>query len=147
MRERKPSSVISSYHVGQFGHCVNPVCRISYQLVFTTGDVGNFHVVGGGGQIFELLVGEDVESRKMDLCVTMLASLGGGHLDDLAGTTFDDDETVLSQGGTLHGIGGRSTGVGAIESVLMLWPKISKACSETPLRSPQEGGEPSKRDV
>jgi len=89
-------------------------------LVFTTDDVGNLHVVGRWGEIFQLLASEDVESDQVDLCVTVLASLGGGHVDDLAWTTLDDDEAVLSQGGTLHGVGGRGTSVGGLEGVLML---------------------------
>ena len=56
----------------------------------------------------------------MDLGVTVFTSLGGRHINDLAGTTLDDDETVLSQSGTLHRIGGRGTGIGALEGVLML---------------------------
>ena len=42
----------------------------------------------------------------MDLGVTVLSSLGGGHVDDLAWATLDDNEAVLSQGGTLHRVGG-----------------------------------------
>lgn len=56
----------------------------------------------------------------MDLGVTVLARLGGGHLDDLARTVLDDDETVLPQRRALHGEGGRGTGIGALEGVLML---------------------------
>jgi hypothetical protein len=63
----------------------------SYQLIFAAGDVGDFHVVGGRRQIFKLLAGKDVDGGKMDLGVTVLASLGSGHFDDLAGTALDDD--------------------------------------------------------
>jgi hypothetical protein len=56
----------------------------------------------------------------VDLGVTVLARLGGGHLDDLAGAVLDDDKAVLPQCGTLHGEGGRGTGIGALEGVLML---------------------------
>jgi hypothetical protein len=42
----------------------------------------------------------------MDLGVTVLSSLRGRHVDDLAWAVLDDDETVLSQGGTLERIGG-----------------------------------------
>ena len=94
--------------------------RVPYQLVFAAGDVRDLHVVGGRRQIFEFLSGEDVDGSKMDLGVTVFASLGGGHFDDLAGTAFDDDETVLPQGGTLHGISSRSASIGTIEGVLML---------------------------
>ena len=55
-----------------------------YQLVFLAGDVGNIHVMGGGAEFFELLAGEDIDGDKMDLGVTVLASLGGGHVDNLA---------------------------------------------------------------
>ena len=56
----------------------------------------------------------------MDLGVAVLAGLGGGHVDNLAGAVLDDDETVLSQGRALLGKGGRGTGVDAVEGVLML---------------------------
>ncbi len=94
--------------------------KSSYQLVFTTNDVRNLHVVGGWGEIFQLLASKDVESNQMDLRVTVLASLGSGHVDNLAWATLDDNETVLSQGGTLHRVGGRGTGIGGLEGVLML---------------------------
>lgn len=92
----------------------------SYQLIFTTADVRDLHVVGGWGEILHLLASENVESDQVDLGVTVLPSLGGGHLDDLAWAALDDNEAVLSQGGTLHGIGGRGTGIGRLEGVLML---------------------------
>lgn len=92
----------------------------TYKLVLAAGDVGDVHVVGRGAEIFELLAGEDVDSDKVDLGVAVLASLGGGHVDDLAGAALDDYETVLSQGRALHGEGRRRTGVGRVEGVLML---------------------------
>jgi hypothetical protein len=76
--------------------------------------------VGGWGQIFQLLAGEDIESNQMDLSVAVLASLRGGHINDLAWATLDDNEAVLSQGGTLHRVGGRGTGIGRLKGVLML---------------------------
>ena len=93
----------------------------TYKLVLAAGDVGDVHVVGRGAEIFELLAGEDVDSDKVDLGVAVLASLGGGHVDDLAGAALDDYETVLSQGRALHGEGRRRTGVGRVEGVLMLY--------------------------
>ena len=69
--------------------------------------------MGGGGEIFELLAGEDVDGDKVDLGVTVLASLGGGHVDDLAGTVLDDDVAVLPQSRALHGVGERGAGIGA----------------------------------
>lgn len=41
------------------------------------------------------------------LGVAMLASLGSGHLHDLAGTSLQYHVAVLAQSGALHGIGGR----------------------------------------
>ena len=76
--------------------------------------------MSGWGEIFHLLAGEDVESNQVDLCMTVLSSLGGGHFDDLAWAALDDNEAVLSQGGTLHRVGGRGTGVRGLEGVFML---------------------------
>jgi len=90
------------------------------QLVFLTTDVGHIHVVGGRAEIFELLAGEDVDCDQVDLCVTVFASLGSGHFDNLAGTVLDHDVTVLAKGRALHGVGGRGTGIGALKGVLML---------------------------
>jgi hypothetical protein len=106
------------------------VACAAYQLIFAAGDVGDLHVVGGRRQIFEFLAGEDVDGSNVDLGVTVFASLGGGHFDDLAGTAFDDDETVLPQGGTLHGIGGRGASIGTVEGVLMLCIQVSQMLAE-----------------
>jgi len=108
-----------------------------YQLIFAAGDVGDLHVVGGRRQIFEFLAGEDVNGSKVDLGMTVFASLGGGHFDDLAGTAFDDNETVLPQGGTLHGISGRGTSIGTVEGVLMLCIQVSQMLAER-MRLPQK---------
>lgn len=88
---------------------------MTHQLVLLTGDVGDVHVVGGRREILQLLAGEDINGDNVDLGVTVLARLGGGHLDDLARATLDDNVTVLSQSGALHGEGGGGTGVGRIE--------------------------------
>jgi hypothetical protein len=79
---------------------------VTYKLEFVALDVGDIHVVGGGRQIFQLLAGEDIDGDQVDLSVTVLASLGGGHFDDLAGTALDDDVAVLPQSRALHGEGG-----------------------------------------
>lgn len=92
---------------------------ITHELVLPTGDVGDVHVVGGGGQILELLAGEDVDGDDVDLGVTVLASLGGGHFDDLAGTALDDNVTVLAQSRALHGVGAGRTSVSGFESLLL----------------------------
>ena len=76
--------------------------------------------MGGRAEIFELLLSEDVDSDKVDLCVTVLSSLGSGHFNDLARTVLDHDEAVLPEGRALHRIGCRGAGIGALEGVLML---------------------------
>ena len=76
--------------------------------------------MGGRAEFFEFLAGEDVNGNKMDLGVTVLASLGGGHVNDLARAVLDHDETVLSQGRALHGESGRGAGIGRLEGVIML---------------------------
>jgi hypothetical protein len=81
--------------------------------------------VGGGAELFKLLGGEDVDGDQVDLGVTVLAGLGGGHFDDLARAVLDDDETVLPQSRALHGVGGGGTGIGALEGVLMLHIEVS----------------------
>lgn len=93
---------------------------LTYKLVLTTGDVGDIHVVGGGRKIFVLLASEDVKGDKVDLGVTVLASLGGRHVDNLAGAALDHDEAVLAQSRALHGVGERRAGVGGLEGSIML---------------------------
>jgi hypothetical protein len=93
----------------------------TYELVFATADVGDIHVVGGRAEIFVLLLGEDVEGDEVDLSVTVLTSLGGRHIDDLAGTALDDNVTVLAQSRALHGVGGRSASIGGFEGLLVLY--------------------------
>lgn len=91
--------------------------------------MGDIHVVGGGRQILELLAGEDIDGDQVDLGVTVLAGLGGGHVDDLAGAALDHDVTVLAQSRALHGVGRRRTGVGGLEGVLMLSKVLVDAIS------------------
>lgn len=82
--------------------------------------MGDVHVVGGGREIFVLLVGEDIGGDKVDLGVTVLASLGGRHVNDLAGTVLDNDETVLAEGRALHGEGQGRAGIDGVEGNIML---------------------------
>ena len=89
------------------------------QLVFSTGDVGDIHVVGGGGDIFQFLASEDIDGDQVDLGVTVLASLGGGHVNDLARTALDDDVSVFAQSRALGGVGEGGTGTCLLELVLM----------------------------
>lgn len=76
-----------------------------------------------GREILQLLAGENIKGDQVNLGVTVLAGLGGGHLDDLARAALDDDEAVLSQGRALHGESGGGASVGALEGVLMLWER------------------------
>lgn len=102
----------------------------TYEEVLLAADVGDVHVVGGGAKLFELLGGEDVDGDQVNLGVTVLAGLGGGHLDDLARAVLDDDEAVLPQSRALHGVGGGGTGIGALEGVLMLHIQVSVVSGE-----------------
>lgn len=77
--------------------------------------------MGRWAKFFELLAGEDVDSDKMDLGVTMLASLGGRHINDLAGTVLDHNEAVLPQRRALHGERGTRAGVNTIELDIVLY--------------------------
>ena len=94
--------------------------NLTYELVLAARDVGDVHVVGGRAKLFKLLASENVNRDQVDLGVTVLASLGGRHVDNLAGTALDDNETVLPEGRALHGEGQRRTGVSRVEGVFML---------------------------
>ena len=61
------------------------------ELVFSAGDVGNVHVMGGRAEFFQLLAGEDVDGNKVDFGVTVLTGLRGAHFNNLAGATLYDD--------------------------------------------------------
>lgn len=76
--------------------------------------------MGGWAEFLEFLASENIDGDKMDLGVTVLASLGGGHVDDLARAVLDHNETVLSQGRALHGESGRGAGIDGLEGVIML---------------------------
>jgi hypothetical protein len=95
-------------------------CRQTHELVLLAADIGDVHVVGGRAEFFQLLVGEDVDGDQVDLGVAVLASLGGGHFDNLAGAVLDDDKTVLPQGRALDRVRLRGAGIGGLERVLML---------------------------
>jgi hypothetical protein len=94
--------------------------RATYKLELLAGHVGDVHVVGGGRQIFKLLAGEDVDGDQVDLGVTVLSSLGGRHIDDLARAALDHNVAALTQSRALHREGRGSTSIGAVEGVLML---------------------------
>lgn len=92
----------------------------TYKLVLLTRNVGDIHVVGGGREIFKLLVREDIGGDKVNLRVTVLASLGGRHINDLAGTALDHNVAILAQSRALHGVGCRSTGISGVEFKVVL---------------------------
>jgi len=100
------------------------------ELVFLATDIGHIHVVGGWAKFFELLASEDVNGHEMDLGVAVLAGLGGGHVDDLAGAVLDADEAVLPQGRALHWVGGGGTGIGAFKGVLLMLGVVGHGARE-----------------
>ena len=85
----------------------------AYKLVLAAGDVRDVHVVGGRGQVFQLLAGEDVNGDDVDLGVAVLARLGLGDAGDLARVAVEDDVAALLELVRLHREGGRRAGVGA----------------------------------
>lgn len=82
--------------------------------------MGDIHVVGGGGEILKLLAGEDIGGDQVNLGVTVLSSLGGRHVNDLARAVLDHNVAVLAQSRTLHGVGERSSGISRLESDIVL---------------------------
>jgi hypothetical protein len=86
--------------------------------------------VGRGGEILKLLASEDVDGDEMDLGVAVLASLGGGHVDNLARAVLDHNKPVLPQSRALHGVGGRGTGITTALLVLeRVLPGVMKLAS------------------
>jgi hypothetical protein len=61
--------------------------------------------VGGRAQVFQLLAGENISSVKMDLGVTVLSGLRGGHIGNLAGTLVDHSISSLLDGRRLKRAG------------------------------------------
>ncbi len=94
---------------------------MAYQLVLLAADIRHVHVMGGRTELLQLLPGEDVEGRQMDLGVSVLARLGRAHVDDLAGTVFDHDMATLAEGRALHRVRARRPSIGRVEGMLMLW--------------------------
>jgi hypothetical protein len=73
-----------------------------------------------------LLSGEDIDGNQVNLSVTVLTSLGGRHINNLTGSALDDNVAVLSQGGTLHGEGKRSSGISGFKGVFFVSHAVSK---------------------
>ena len=103
--------VVLGLSVVQQARAVSLVVDIN-QTEIGTLDLGDLDVVGGGAQILELLAGEDVDGDEVNLGVTVLSGLGGGHLNNLARVTLDDNVSTLAEGGGLSGGGGISVGFG-----------------------------------
>lgn len=61
-----------------------------------------------------------VHQEFTDLGVAVLASLGGGHLNNLAGSAFQDNKAVFAQGRTLHGVGGGCPSITSLEIQLCI---------------------------
>ena len=76
--------------------------------------------MGGRREIFQLLASEDIQGDDVNLGVTVLAGLGGGHFDDLAGAALDDNVTVLPQSRALLRVGGGRTRVRGVEGNINL---------------------------
>lgn len=64
---------------------------------------------------YSLLSVEYVDADQVDFGVAVFAGFGSGHLDYLAGATLEHHEAVLAERRTLHGEGGRGTGVPGLE--------------------------------
>ena len=60
---------------------------------------------------------ENVNPHQVDLGMTMLASLGGGHLHHTARTTLDDDVATFTKGRALHGKGQGGISIGLLSKV------------------------------
>jgi len=86
----------------------------------STLDVGDIHIVRGGAEILNLLVGENVQADNVGLGVAVLAGLGGGHLNNLAGAALHDDVATLADLASLLGVGRGGTGIGGTLEVLVV---------------------------
>lgn len=73
--------------------------------------IRDVHIVRGRTYVLVLLTSEYINADQVDLGVTVLARLGRGHLDDLAGTALQEDVPVLTEGGALGRVGLGSTSV------------------------------------
>ena len=83
-----------TYTTSKLEDIISGVHGVTYQLVFVTSDIGNIHIMRGWTQFFEFFSSKDVDSNKMDFCMTMLAGLGGAHFNNFTGPTLDYNMTV-----------------------------------------------------
>lgn len=68
--------------------------KASTHLVVGTLHHRHVHVVSGGTDIFILLAAEQVNTNQVNFGVAVFASLGGGHLHNLAGTALEEESRV-----------------------------------------------------
>lgn len=113
-------------------------------LIINSLYVGHIHIVGRGANILKLLIGENVNTnhvhlhkkiglklhQQVEFCsnseqwnayfsMTVLASLGSGHLNDFARTTLQDHEAVFAQGAALLWVGHRGPSISTSE--IKIW--------------------------
>jgi len=75
----------------------------------------------------------------VNLGVSVLAGLGGRHVDNLAGTALDDNMSVLAKSGALHGEGQGSTRGGTLErDVVLLVVVVIGHCESTTVKSKEQ---------
>lgn len=77
-------------------YCGTGTSRATYSVILAS-YIGHVNVVSGWTDVLILFVGENVQSDQVDFGVSMLASLGGTHLHDFAGTSLDHDVSILAQ--------------------------------------------------
>lgn len=70
-------------------------------LVVLTNNSRDIHVVCGAAQLFVFLVGEDINTNKMDLGTTVLTSLRGAHVDNFARVLLNQHKTSFTKRGAL----------------------------------------------
>lgn len=116
------------------------IIRDVNELVVGTHHLGNITIVRRGYNILKLLSGEDVDGDKVTLSVTVLSSLGSGHLYNLAGPPLDDEMSTLADGTGLLGEGLGRAGVGlGLKLVLIVRHGEKRAAATGGLGERSEG--------
>jgi hypothetical protein len=90
------------------------------ELKLDSGNVRDLKIVRGGAAVLILLTREDVDTSDVGLGVTVLSSLGGGNINNLAWLVLNHNEPALSDRTSLHRVGVRRTGIGTLESRLLV---------------------------
>jgi len=89
------------------------------QVVLDSGHVWYFHVMSGWRHILVLLAIENIDSGHVNLGVTVLASLRGRHIHDLARVALEHRVAVLSQSTALDWVGEGTSGTGSFEGFVV----------------------------